>query len=164
MMAHVEQPWTWRSPPELSGFVARLERILAGWRGTRYLAGSGARGTGADCVGFVAGVLDEMFGTTTPRSHLPADLSLHSRVGAIAAMRAIRRTFRAHYAVKDGVLEPGDVVVTGPVDGGPGHAMIVGCRRAQVWHCTPGGGVCRTGYSITGLHKVFRVYRMEDRR
>lgn len=164
MRNHVEQDWQFReAPPELAGFVSRLSAILESWRGTRYLAGSGAKKAGADCVGFVVGALDELFGTRTPRQDLPADASMHSHDGAIACMRAVRKAFRAHVVVRDGVLEPGDVIVTGPTDGGPGHAMLVGVRVGELWHCTPRSGVHRTGYPLTGLHRVFRVYRMEVR-
>lgn len=142
-------------------FEARLEQVLRSWEGTPYMAGQQLRGVGVDCVRFVAAVLDELLGRApTPIETLPPDASLHNRVGAICGMRAIRKRFMPNAPVQDGPLEPGDIVVTGPVSGGPGHAMIVGSSRV-LWHSSA-RSVHWTGLRPPKGHKVWRVYRMHD--
>jgi hypothetical protein len=66
--------------------------------------------------------------------------------------------------VRDGSLEPGDWVVTGPAGGGPGHAMVVGPRPNTLWHCNRGPGVCWTGIGLAmNDQAIHRVYRFLDR-
>lgn len=138
----------------------RLEAILAGWAGTPYMAGQAQRGVGVDCVRFVCAVLDELQGVVREVATLPSDAAMHTRRGAIGVMRTIRKRFAPNDPVRDGSLEPGDVIVVGPSDGGPGHAMIVGTRKNELWHST-GRNVHRSGLAFAqGYNRVFRVYRM----
>lgn len=132
----------WR---ELGGFdgaaVAqeRLARILESWDGTPYSAGNQMKGPqgGVDCVRFVCGVLDELYGwRRSDLPELPNDVALHSRESAIASMKFIRRLYEPNASVEDGRLEPGDVIVAAMLGGGPGHALIVGARPNTIWHAT----------------------------
>ena len=63
---------------ENSKIEDRLRRILAEWEGTPHMDGQQAKGKACDCVRFVAGVLDEMAGTTTPLDILPSDIAFHN--------------------------------------------------------------------------------------
>lgn len=156
--------WTPYSDNQSKLAVARLKRILTDWEGTPYREGQQCRGYGTDCVRFVCAVLDELDGQFREFTTLPSDTSLHSPVSARASLRRIMRIFMPHRPVKDGTAQPGDVLITGPRHGGPGHAMIVGFQRNTIWECTS-PCVQRVGWGLEGnLHnKLFRVLRMTDR-
>lgn len=145
----------------------QLGRVLAAWEGTPYMAGQqqpGRQGGGVDCVRFVCGVLDALTGRRTPIKTIPPDTCFHDPAKALRASLAIRALYQPNDLVTDGWLEPGDVVVTGPLRGGPGHAMIVGHERNVVWH-SAAHGVHRTGLAgvfVMG-HRVFQVYRLRER-
>lgn len=115
------------------------------WKGTPYRAGQQRKGAGVDCVRFVTAVFDELEGGQTDIRILPQDLALHQPEIARGAMRQLLRAFDGR-SLPDGYLElePGDVIVSGFPQGGPGHAMIVG-PWPQVWHS------CRSGVVMTGL-------------
>lgn len=147
--------------------VAKLKHILNSWAGTPYGEGQQCRGkTGSvDCVRFVCAVLDELDGGTRRKVvTLPHDTAMHSPESARASMRRIMRLFMPHRPVTDKRVEPGDVLVTGPRHGGPGHAMIVGFQKNTIWEATS-PYVRRVGWSLKGnLHnKLYRVLRMTDR-
>ncbi len=111
---------------------------------------------------FVAGVMNELSGeerVCPPR--LPQDRAMHDPHGALHVMHNIARGFEPFEVVKrGGDIEPGDVIIVGPVGGGPGHGMIVGVRPSSVWHST-GKGVQYTGLSSLRIlrQRIFRVYR-----
>lgn len=160
----------WRA---LSGFreaaraQARLERILDSWEGTPYVPGQQMKGAGVDCVRFVCAVLDELYGfARVPLPELPGDISLHARETAIAAMRFIMKIYEPNEQVMDGHLEPGDILVVAPPNGGPGHAMIVGARENEVWHSTD-RRVQMTGIGTldNGMNgwRFYAAYRATDR-
>lgn len=77
-------------------------------------------------------------------------------------MRQIMERYPRHEEVTDGWVEPGDVLVTGPRNGGPGHMMIVGPRANTVWQASS-DHVHYTGLALPYTSKLFRVYRMCDR-
>lgn len=136
-----------------------VKAAIEHWEGTPYVLGSQAPGRsgGTDCVRFMAAVLDRLFWKRTAIETLPQDQALHDRAGAIAAMLSIRKLYMPNRVVRDGTLEPGDVLVLGPRNGGPGHVMIAGADRF-LWHAEgPGGEVVRTG--LSSPLKLFRVYR-----
>ncbi|MCP4897890.1 MAG: hypothetical protein GY906_13035 [bacterium] len=92
---------------------------------------------------------------------LPQDIAMHDPRGALEVMHSIADGFRPFEVVKrGGEIEPGDVIVVGPVGGGPGHGMVVGATPNAIWHST-GQGVQFTG--LGNLHlmrqRIFRVYR-----
>ena len=153
-------------PEAAALYLAKLEEVLASWQGTRYWPGQCSKGVGVDCVRFVCSVIDELSGKSHEEevSTLPQDSAMHNRAGAIATMRTIKNRFRPIKKITDGSLEPGDIVVTGPVDGGPGHGMIVGPRKNEIWHATH-TRVQRTGVSVIskGKDQIFAVYRCQDR-
>jgi len=134
---HVQDPVL--GPEGVTAVEARLSEVLDSWLGTRYQPGQQCKGVATDCVGFVCGVLDEMMRRPqVARESLPQDTAFHARESALAAMREIAGLYApvtelvrvsARWSV-----EPGDVVVTGPAHGGPGHALIVGGRVGELWH------------------------------
>jgi hypothetical protein len=94
-----------------------------------------------------------------PLVSIPADASLHSREGAMAAFHQILVAFQP--ARKVSSIQPGDVLIVGPAHGGPGHAMIVGCSPNVLIHAAP-SGVARTGIGfVEGYQKIFGIYRKD---
>jgi len=122
----------------------RLVSILESWEGTRHRDGQQCKGVAVDCVRFVTGVLDELYGIKTEIARLPQDASFHSKETCFAALRVFLKNY-PHEDV-EGDLQPGDIVVTGPRGGGPGHAIIVG--KKYLWHCDS-QSVVRTGLKLT---------------
>jgi len=104
----------------------RMQGILDSWEGTPHMDGQQARGKGVDCVRFVSAVLDELRGTKTPIKHLPSDAAFHQRDLAVAGMRLFIKQFNGRKVPDGDAFQPGDVIITGPLSGGPGHAIIVG--------------------------------------
>lgn len=143
----------------------RVEAVCRSWENTPYLEGQCLKGKAADCVHFFSAVMDELYGTdrTSLLRRVRGDTSLHNKEAVVRAMRAILKTYTGQNEVTDGSLEPGDVVVTGPANGGPGHVMVAGGRRGVLWHCTRQTGVQQTGYGILTLEKLFAVYRACDK-
>lgn len=143
----------------------RLREVILPWRGTRYAKGQSCRGVATNCVGFLCRVLEELQGE--PAREIPVvadDAAFHDRKTATAAMRKIiaaygpvARSFRPH---REGagtiVVTPGDVLITGPANGGPGHAAIVGWERNTIWQASSGGGVHMAALTIP-RHRLFRV-------
>ncbi len=167
----VPLPFTWEGlPAELDAggaVTAKLERILGTWEGTPYMEGCQAVGSGGgvDCVRFVSGVLDALYGfQRVPIDRLPQDMALHRPESARAAMRQILRIYEPNVEVKDGRAQPGDVVIVGEAQGGPGHALIVGTRKNTLWHATQSIGVHFTGFGqYARVAVVHAVFRMADR-
>ena len=113
---------------------------------------------GVDCVRFVCGVLDELFGLDTDARTLPQDVALHQPRLARAAMKRIMSLYSPFVSVTDLRLVGGDVLVVGERDGGPGHVMIVGFEPWTIWHATK-PCVQKTGFALPSSQKVFRIYR-----
>lgn len=159
----VTLPLVWVPRP----WDARVTQVCESWLGTRYGKGQQVKGRLVDCIRFLAGTMDELYGFVRERfERLPADMSLHDRDGAIAAMRRFLRLYEPNAAVPpepDGtyLVESGDALIVGPSSGGPGHAMIAGGRQSELWHVEE-CGVVRTGRGIQGeLHGIFRVLDKE---
>ena len=155
--------WTWL--PLAPAAQARLAQILAEWKGTPYCPNARIKGRqgGVDCVRFVCSVLDEFLQREAePIYTLPPDAAMHTRAGALEVMRRIVRRYEPVTAVEDGTIKPGDVVVVGHPEGGPGHAMIAGTVPNTLWQAST------TCVHFTGLglvaeqQKVFRVYRIDE--
>lgn len=161
MVTLQSMPVTWRAVE--SSWLKRLERVLLSWEETPYAPGQQRKGSGVDCIRFGCAVLDEMY--RRPLTDLPpraADASMHDRDGAFAVMRQIMRRYPDHITVEDGFVEPGDVLVVGPRDGGPGHMMIVGHQPGTCWQASA-DRVHFTGLSLPTGATLFRVFRFVDR-
>jgi hypothetical protein len=163
---------TWTA---MTGFMGaeiaerRLSNIFRSWEGTPYRAGQQMKGPkgGVDCVRFAFGVLDELYGFVrcdVPK--LPQDIALHNKTTAMKAMRQLLKLYEPNAKVEDGTVQPGDIVVVAPPNGGPGHALVGGIRPNTLWHST-GQFVQMTGIGL--LHagfmpwKLAAIYRAKDR-
>lgn len=134
------------------------------WEGTPYREGQSVRGVGTFCTAFVCAVLDELYqdGRATSLPEIPTDASMHDRSTALAGLRWFLRRYPEHAEVTSGKIQPGDVLVTGPSGGGPGHAILVGPRENTLWQCS-GGSVHFTGMALPDCYQLHAVYRMKDR-
>lgn len=143
----------------------RLSRILASWEDTPYAAGQGHRGVGCDCVRATVLILAEWMRWQAPKlDTLPPDAALHSRRSAIQALRRIRRALPKHSRVRRPErLQPGDVLITGHPQGGPGHAIIVGAERNTLWQAVMNCGFQRCGWALPIEHsRIYAVLRFDD--
>jgi cell wall-associated NlpC family hydrolase len=172
-------PWpvppTWRPLADAEA-QARLERVLRSWEGTPYQEGQQTRGRsgGVDCAAFVVCVLNELTGSRVPVRRVAPDAAVHAPGVAAAALERLVSCFdlvpiEPTLELEAGpglVLEPGDVVATGPRTGGPGHGLIVGTSRRMCWDATGSGrGVRQISLGLLALvdQVVFGAWRMRDR-
>lgn len=156
----------WQPMSEPFGPVVelRLREILEQWEDTPYLSGQAVPGIGVYCTAFVARVLDELYRQPdTPLPSLPNDIGFHNRAGALAGLRYFMRRYPNHTEVDGWMVEPGDVLITGPANGGPGHAMIVGPDPETLWQADTGVGVHRSRFVLRASHRLHAVYRFFDR-
>lgn len=136
-----------------------MARVLESWAGTPYLPGCSARGRsgGVDCVRFVVGVLDELYGVRTPVERLPPSTSLHNRAAAMRAMRVMVQAWPCE------VIDPGEPPMTTDViilrhGAGPGHVAILSPVPNVVWHSTYPSGVVKAGLGSLGhVEAIFRL-------
>jgi len=144
---------------------AALERAIGKWQGTPYRVGQQSPGVGVDCVRFVCAVLDDVTGRTTPIETLPQDASMHARTSAILTMKKIKQLYMPNAEVADGTIEAGDLLITAPEGGGPGHVLIAGPKPWHLWESTA-TGVRRTGLGglTTGAaQRLQYVYRITNK-
>ena len=150
--------FSWRSlDPAIE---AHVSRVLENWIGTPYRDGQQVPGVGTDCVRFVTGCIDQLQGREIqPIPKLPNDASLHNREAAMRVMRIIISLYEPLEEVKDGTLEPGDIIIVGPPKGGPGHAMFVGVRKNTLCQATQHGvQLCGLAFPIQYC-KLFHIFR-----
>ena len=116
---------------------ARLDSVLHVWKGTPYHENVQTPQAGVDCVRFVCAVADTMsHRDPLPIPRVPADQSFHCRESSMAALRLLMRRYGAR-RVEDGTLEPGDALITGPLNGGPGHVILAGTKPTEMWQSNP---------------------------
>lgn len=151
-VTHLPLPVRWREvqTPRRVELYKRISEVLDSWIGTPYAAGQMAKGHAIDCVRFVAAVLDELNYRKQQKLdylRLPSDIGMHNKREAIRGLKMFRRAYEPNEMVRDFSLEPGDVLMTGPLNGGPTHAEFVGTRRNTFYHATI------DGVTVTGLLK-----------
>lgn len=143
----------------------RLALVLTKWEHTPYSSSiikQGPQG-GIFCTAFVARVLDELFQREpTPMPDIPHDASMHNPRRARAALRWFFRRYPGSVEVPTLEVEPGDVVITGPRGGGPGHALIVGPRENTLWQAD-GDRVHYTGMFLPEPYELHQVRRFTQR-
>ena len=151
--------YSWRPTP----YDDRLNDLFEKWKDTPYIEGQQRAGSGVDCFRFVCAVLDGMEHTKRTVEHIPADRSIHDRRGAFRGFKRVLERFKPFEVVKDKVLEAGDVLISGPKGGGPGHALIAGSKPLTLWH-VPGVGlrVRRIGMALS-QGQLFRIYRTSNK-
>lgn len=141
---------TWSTEKLPDVLSARLAAAIAVWKGTKYHEGAQRPGAGVDCWRFVSAVADDM--RLRPWIKLPrmiADAAMHNPEKARAALRWAMREHELT-EIEGMAIRPGDTVIAGPKDGGPGHAMLAG-PDGFLWHVTKNQGVDCTGLTTHGL-------------
>lgn len=120
------------------GITNRLDEVCRSWEHTPYMPGQREKGEGVDCVRFVCAVLDEMYGVHHEIPREVQDKSLHDPAGALKVTDLVRDYYPDHVDLPadDRGVEPGDVIITGHAQGGPGHAIIVGAQRNTMWQAS----------------------------
>lgn len=170
---YVPLPLKWRSfsvndlgmhRAQENEMLRRMGRILNDWEGTPYADGQSVKGVGTFCTAFVCAVLDELYRKErpTPMPEIPSDAAMHDRATAIAGLHWFLRHYPENERQDGDLVQPGDILITGPVGGGPGHAMFVGPRENTLWQCS-GESVHYTGMHLPDVYRLFAVYRMKDR-
>ena len=148
---------------------ARVDKFCEGWLGTPYIEGACIPGRGVDCVRFAGSVLDHLYLENRRKDirRVKGDTSLHNPKLVKAAMRDILRLYPKHERVfpERAVykVNPADILVSGPENGGPGHVMVVGGAPGKIWHCSSPLGVQLIGYALPANHKLYAVFRATDR-
>lgn len=140
-----------------------MREILERWNGTPYACGQAASGAGVFCSAFVSRVLDELYRKKpTPLPAIPDDASFHDPAASRAGLRWFLSSYPDHARVENGEVEAGDVLVTAPLGGGPGHGIIVGPDPHTMWE-SRSIGVCKTGLSAPSGYTLSAVYRLTDK-
>ena len=159
-------PLIWEPlPTYLTPLGLRLLAELKSWEGTPHMPGQKCKGAGVDCVRFVIAVLESWTGSPPTRDvQVPQDASMHSPKTAFNALRFFLESWPNHVdASRSGRAQPGDILVVGPVKGGPGHAIIVGPEPNTLWQASS-CGVYRGGWILERpMTRVFRAYRGSNR-
>lgn len=112
------------------------------------------------------GVLDEMYHRQKPVPTITRPISPDAgmrdvRLG-LREVRSIMRQYPDVKIVRDGSVQPGDVVILRSsnltsAENRPGHAMIAGPVPWTAWHATRSRGVTQT--SLAACRGLIRVYR-----
>jgi cell wall-associated NlpC family hydrolase len=139
----------------------RLTLVLESWKGTPYRnGGSRAKGPGggANCIHFLAGVYDELHGTTTVVPLAPPDTVFHNPKETARVVRALLESWpNEPIATMPRIdLEPGDCVVV-QNGKGQGHVLIASADPYKLWHCDFPDGVGVTSLGACG--RVLAIYR-----
>lgn len=171
-----EIKFTWKnshsslSAEESLLFNSKFQSLLDDWEGTPFMLGQRVKGVAVDCVNFVAAVLDEITGQKTSIASLPTDSCFHDPKRTYSAFRSfLCKYLHTEVTPFDGVyhLEPGDIIVCGPKDGGPGHGMVVGVEKNVLYHCDH-LSVTRTGCSFgekkNSVYCFKKVYRLSGKK
>ena len=165
LLEHKWRPLTGFSDIMSKKILLNITAELDSWEGTPYMGGQQVKGQFVDCVRFLTGVYDNLFKIKRSKPpRLYPDCCIHSPKDAWNALQLVLDLYSNQFErVTDLDLEPGDFIVVGPKNGGPGHGMIVGYKNNTLWHCVfP--GVHWTGWALTtNIHKIFRIYRAKDR-
>lgn len=149
----------------MTDWLSTLDAVLRSWLGTPWVAGQSRRGVGADCWGFVAGVLDELHGYSQPtvRPVLSFEGEWHEPEASMVLSMGRAGNWPHVLRPRKSEIEPGDVlIVRVGQKGGPGHVLIAGVNPQTLWHANPGVGVCSTSLRIMGT-RVLRAWRPTEK-
>lgn len=123
--------------------------------------GQSCKGVWADCVGFVGGVIDELYRIKTvqarPRVHKKKP---HFDGNAHLELIKYLRTHWPSEVCEPTAVEPGDVLVC-RLGQGPGHILLVGTRPNTAWHCVEGLGVCLAAFGSLDVLQSYRLLEKE---
>ena len=174
-MTHVVAvPYEWRpvsfigaDPKDGARVAYRIGEVLYSWLDTPYMLGQRSKGQGVDCINFLIAVLDELYGFARPELiglRLRGDRSLHNKIESERTKAAILSVYSPNCIVPSFQVEPGDIVITGPARGGPGHAMIVSDKPGVLVHATVRGGVQTAGCGYDRrTQRPLEVWRLLDK-
>lgn len=121
------------------------------------------KGVGADCVGFVCGLLDELLDLEPEeRPRIPQDATLHAEGANLKVVMYFKRRYkpltRLHPKGCTFIVGPGDLVLS-KVGKGANHIYVVGTEKNTCWHCWEGSGVSRA--SLSTMMAPIEAYRPE---
>lgn len=154
-------PLTWRDTDQR--IKDRLACTLQSWRRTPYRDGQAMKGVGVNCATFIAEILAELEYRSCPDIRIPnPKIAFHNKASALGALRRFRRCFPGFKKVEGRDVEPGDILVIGKVDKGPGHCLIVGHQKNTVWECHQ-YGVAQSGWILWNGWRIYSIYRKENR-
>lgn len=118
---------------------------------------SSIKGRGADCVGFISGVLEELYRRKFPITRKsPVGYSHESNTFLDFATQALT----LWPVEKADTCEMGDLILVRPPNG-HAHLFITGARPFELWHCLHGLGVCFTGFC--NLDESYTIYRLKGK-
>lgn len=148
--------------------IAAIGKELESWVGTPWQHGQQVKGPkgGADCARFVTGFTDRMRGDAYWKYRvLPLDVAANAPAISFRLMREIMAHYQ-HIEINTPVVEPGDTLWTGPINGGPGHGQIIGQKQGLLYHCDRPTGVVRVGCTydpeVQSKFRIFRPLGKED--
>lgn len=115
------------------------------------------KGRGADCVGFISGVLEELYRRKFPITRKsPVGYSHESDTFLAFALQALI----VWPIEKSETVDVGDLILERPANG-HAHLYICGSRPFERWHCLHEVGVCTTGFC--NLNENYTFYRLKDK-
>lgn len=157
-------PYQWM--PVDPRIADRLEAVLYPWRNTPYMLGQRSKGQGVDCVNFLVAVLLELYDSPAEFAaklgplRARGDRSMHNPEEAERTKQKILDAFQPHEQILSLDVEPGDILITGPKHGGPGHAMIVTPFPGVLIHATQRGVQTAGCGFLRDQQRPFEVWRL----
>lgn len=146
-----------------SVYDERVMSVLRSWEHTPYRDRNHAKKNGANCLGLVVKVLDELYGTEHPTAYAELNTmdSLHRRPLAVRLVRSLVRGWFGVTRVWDCRLEAGDVILVRATKRdsvhGYGHCIMVGSPQ-WICHAMRGSGVVfQAPHHVT--REILKVYR-----
>lgn len=152
----------WNSDPSIQPnhrgpIEGRLNAVLCSWRGTVYSPRSAIKGRGADCIGFVAAVVDELYRCEFGVRGSPCGFSHGSQ-----EFVDFFKNCRTLWPVQDTkTLDCGDIILD-RTESGHAHVYITGALPYTLWHSLHGFGVVASGFERLGSNlSFFRLMNKE---
>lgn len=144
--------------------LSRFRSLLLEWEGTPYMPGVCGKQQGVDCARWCCSVLAEMEGLDIKMKAVPQDAAFHSPKTSWEAVRQMIELFKPVIRIETEIIRPGYLLLEGPTNGGPAHAMLVGPDPNLLWHSTKGAVVHSTPALLPEGHEIKRIYCIENRR
>lgn len=111
------------------------------------MSSSSVKGRGADCIGFVSKVVDELYRTEFGVLAIPSPVGLsHQHQKFVDFYRRTRKLWPVKLSR---TVDCGDIILDRPSNG-HAHLYICGPTPYTVWHCLNGEGVCFSGFGSLG--------------
>ena len=136
----------------------RIGTVLASWANTPYMPSSSVKGRGCDCIGFVSGVVNELYRKEfkMPFGNV-ANLS-HDSDRFVSFFQACKDVWPVYEADE---FEIGDILLHRPASGNA-HVFFVGPNKT-LWHSLHGMGVTFINHhQLHGRVSYFRLLNKES--